>query len=227
MEKPHRTCSTCGRRLPENARLNQLYCNRVCKNRALTRRRRGLPIADLPATTDELATLTQELAEARNATRKVQKQLAKTHAKNRAIESQLQSAKTTLQSLEDASVTQIARAYQFAQEENRQLQEENEHLANELARLRATQQQLQQVQEDADGAERYARKLRASYGTLYERWFIQAQRLSTLARDLLFYAPYYYRATEQSTWNQEDYERHSRYQQLKAHPPLRPQRKQK
>jgi len=129
-----------------------------------------------------------------------------------------------LQSLQDASATHIAKAYQLAQEENAQLQKSNAHLAQENAQLRANGNATAQVQEDALGAERYARTLRASYNKLYERWFTQAQRLNTVARDLLFYASYYYRATDQSEWSAEDYERHQRYSKLKAHPPKRPTR---
>ncbi|MFW0168773.1 hypothetical protein [Rothia sp. P4278] len=225
MTRTLKFCLVCGAELPLGSAKKRKFCNATCRNRATWRRQHGKPIADLPATAAELLTLTQQLADARKETSRAQKQLAKAHAKNHALKSQLQSAKTALQALENASATQIAKAYQLAQEENEQLRQDNEQLANELAKLHAVGQQLEQAQEDSKGAERYARKLRASYGTLFERWFTQAQRLSVVARDLLFYAPYYYRATEQSTWSQEDYERHSRYQQLKAHPPQRPRRK--
>lgn len=225
MNSQARTCLTCGTLLPETAHPNKLYCNRSCKNRATTRRHRGRSIADLPATPDELANLTQQLADARKTIGKLQKQLATAQAKNRATESQLHSAKTALQSLEDSSATHIAKAYQIAQQENLELQAANEQLASTLTQLQKEAATLPQLREDAAGAERYAKKLRETYQQLYERWFRQAVHLHITARDALFYASYYYRATDRATWSHEDHERHTRYEALKAHPPARPQRR--
>lgn len=219
------TCQVCGTLLAETSSKRRKYCSPKCRVTANRRRARNVPVADLPATPHELANLTQQLADARKTIGKLQKQLATAQAKTRATESQLHSAKTALQSLEDSSATHIAKAYQIAQQENLELQAANEHLATALTQLQKEAATLPQLREDAAGAERYAKKLRETYQQLYERWFRQAIHLHITARDALFYASYYYRATDRATWSHEDHERHTRYEALKAHPPARPQRR--
>ncbi|WP_421082817.1 hypothetical protein [Rothia nasimurium] len=220
-----RYCPVCSSPIPPDSFKKRTFCTSTCRSRAAWRRSKGLPIADLPSTPDELANLTQQLADARKTIGKLQKQLATAHAKTRATESQLHSAKTALQSLEDSSATHIAKAYQIAQQENLELQAANEQLASALTQLQKEAATLPQLREDAAGAERYAKKLHQTYQQLYERWFRQAVHLHITARDALFYASYYYRATDRATWSHEDHERHTRYEALKAHPPARPQRR--
>lgn len=219
-------CLVCNNPLPEPSRGNRKYCNATCSSKARQRKRRNKEIADPIAKPADITQLQLQLRNERKRTAQLQKTNANLRASNAQHQAQLQSVRTELQSLQDASATHIAKAYQLAQEENAQLQNSNAQLAQENAQLRANGNATAQVQEDALGAERYARTLRASYNKLYERWFAQAQRLNTVARDLLFYASYYYRATDQSGWNAEDYERHQRYSKLKAHPPKRPTRNQ-
>lgn len=225
MNTTPKLCPVCGSPLPAASTQRRIYCSEECRYKAKWRRAKNVPVADLPATPTELANLTQQLADARKTIGKLQKQLATAHAKTRATESQLHSAKTALQSLEDSSATHIAKAYQIAQQENLELQAANEQLASTLTQLQKEAATLPQLREDAAGAERYAKKLHQTYQQLYERWFRQAVHLHITARDALFYASYYYRATDRATWSHEDHERHTRYEALKAHPPARPQRR--
>lgn len=219
-------CIVCAQPLATDSTAKRKYCSNTCRYRAAWRRKNNLPISDANPDNVQLAHLQLQLRNERKRTAQLQKTNANLRASNTQHQAQLQSARNELQSLQDASATHIAKAYQLAQEENAQLQMSNAQLAQENAQLRANGNATAQVQEDALGAERYARTLRASYNKLYERWFTQAQRLNTVARDLLFYASYYYRATDQSGWSAEDYERHQRYSKLKAHPPKRPTRNQ-
>lgn len=224
MIKPQ-LCPVCRTTLPEQSTRRKIYCSDNCRHKAKWRRSKNIPIADLPATTEELANLTQDLTIANGTIRKLQKQLAKATAKTAATQSELQTAITMLQSLENSSATHIAQAYQIAQQENLQLQTLNEQLASQLSQLQKQLADLPQLQEDAAGAERFAKNLQATYRQLYDRWFNQAIRINTISRDALFYAAYYYRATDRAGWSHEDYERHKRFESLKANPPARPTRR--
>lgn len=168
--------------------------------------------------------LRKALATATDAKLQLQKTITKLREKNSAQHAELQTKDTALQSLEDISATEIAKAYHRAQQENLQLQARNEQLSEQLLQLQDTPTDLHELQEELAGADRYARTLNTKYKQLYDRWFTQAQHLNTVARDLLFYSAYYYRSTDTAGWSHEDYERHDRYQKLKANPPQRPTR---